>query len=226
MNGLPAENFAPHSGGKSSLAPAAAGEKMRYNSSMTEINLTKNELREQLGPLSALVGVWEGDKGDDIAPSDDRGTENNKFRERITFEIMSPIQNHEQNLHVLRYSTYVWRQGEQNTFHEELGYWSWEPSTKQVMRCFLIPRGISVIAGGEAARDAQEFRLRATHGSCTFGICANPFLDREFKTLSYDLHFQMHGADAFSYDETTLIQILGRPTPFEHRDRNTLRRVR
>ena len=44
------------------------------------------ELRNQLGPLADLVGIWEGDKGDDIAPSDDRGTENNKYRERIVFE--------------------------------------------------------------------------------------------------------------------------------------------
>ena len=28
-----------------------------------------NELREQLGPLADLVGIWEGDKADDVAPS-------------------------------------------------------------------------------------------------------------------------------------------------------------
>jgi hypothetical protein len=45
--------------------------------------MTTSELREQLGPLADLVGIWEGDKGDDVAPSDDRGSENNKYRERI-----------------------------------------------------------------------------------------------------------------------------------------------
>src|SRR5947209_5941068 len=125
------------------------------------------ELRQQLGPLASLIGIWEGDKGDDIAPSDDRGTENNKYRERIVFEQVGPVQNHEQNLHVLRYSTRASRIGEQNTFHEELGYWSWEPSTQEVMRCFLIPRGIALIAGGKAPMTAQEFHLEATSGSCT-----------------------------------------------------------
>src|SRR6478609_227885 len=105
--------------------------------------MANDELKKQLGPLADLVGIWEGDKGDDIAPSDDRGVENNKYRELITFEQVGPVQNHEQSLHVLRYSTRAWRIGEPNTFHEELGYWSWEPANQEVMRCFLIPRGIS-----------------------------------------------------------------------------------
>lgn len=187
---------------------------------------TIDELRAQLGPLTDLMGVWEGDKGDDIAPSDDRGVENNKYRERLTLEHLGPIQNHEQNLHVLRYSTRAWRLGEENTFHEELGYWSWEPATKQVMRCFLIPRGISLIAGGEAEANAREFRLKADSGSCTFGICVNPFLDREFKILSYEVTIKIHDRDSFSYDQNTVILMPGRKEPFEHRDRNILRRIK
>jgi hypothetical protein len=184
------------------------------------------ELLEQLGPLAHLIGIWEGDKGDDIAPSDDRGTERNLYRERITFEQVGPIQNHEQNLHVLRYSTRAWRLGEENTFHEELGYWSWEPTTKELLRCFLIPRGIALIAGGLAEMTAREFHLKATQGSCTFGICVNPFLDREFKILSYEMTLKLTGPDSFSYDQDTVIQIPGQKEPFHHRDRNTLTRAR
>jgi hypothetical protein len=77
---------------------------------------------EELGPLGRLVGTWEGDKGDDVAPSDDRGTENNKFRERMVFEETGLVQNHEQNLYGLRYRTTAWRLGEDDPFHEELGY--------------------------------------------------------------------------------------------------------
>jgi hypothetical protein len=192
------------------------------------MNLNKQALealREQLGPLTELVGIWEGDKGDDIAPSDDRGVENNKYRERITFEQVGPIQNHEQNLHVLRYSTRAWRLGEENTFHEELGYWSWEPATQEVMRCLLIPRGIALIAGGRADAHSREFRLEAKNGSCTFGICTNPFLDREFKIISYEITVQVHDANSFSYEQDTVIEILGQKELFHHRDRNTLRRV-
>lgn len=185
-----------------------------------------DELREQLGPLTNLIGIWEGDKGDDTAPSDDRGTENNKYRERITFEQIGPVQNHEQNLHVLRYSTRAWRIGEPNTFHEELGYWSWEPATKEVMRSFLIPRGIALIAGGRAEKNANEFHLVAKNGSCTFGICVNPFLDREFKIISFEHTLRMENRDRFSYEQDTVIQMPGRAELFHHMDRNTLIRVK
>ena len=63
------------------------------------------EILQQLGPLAQLAGVWEGEKGDDTAPSDNRGTEQNKFRERIVLEAMGPVNNHEQTLYGLRYST-------------------------------------------------------------------------------------------------------------------------
>jgi hypothetical protein len=182
-------------------------------------------LRGQLGPLADLVGVWEGDKGDDLAPADDRGIENNKYRERMTFEQVGPVQNHEQNLHVLRYATRAWRLGEENTFHEELGYWSWEPATQEVLRCFLIPRGISLIAGGRAAMTDREFRLSAKTGSCTFGICSNPFLDREFKMVSYEVTVRLVDQGTFTYEQDTVIQIPGRKELFHHIDRNTLKRI-
>lgn len=187
--------------------------------------MNTEELKAYLGPLYQLMGIWEGDKGDDVAPSDDRGTENNKYRERFTLEPISPVQNHEQNLSVLRYSTLVWRIGEENTFHEELGYWSWEPSTKQVVRVFVIPRGISVIAGGTVDHDAKEMILKAESGSCTYGICTNPFLDREFKIVRYDLNIKILSETSFSYDQNTVIQMPNSKALFDHRDRNTLKLV-
>ena len=110
---------------------------------MPEKNLVKN-----LGPLAPLVGVWEGAQGDDIAPSDDRGTENNKYRERMVFEPFGPQTNHEQILYGLRYSTTAWRLGEPEPFHEDIGYWIWDVQDKQITKTFVIPRGIAVLAGG------------------------------------------------------------------------------
>ena len=179
-----------------------------------------------LGPLQHLVGIWEGNKGDDIAPSDDRGTENNKFRERMVFEIIGPVQNHEQNLHVLRYSTKAWRLGEDDSFHEELGYWSWEPSCQEILRCFLIPRGIALIAGGKAKPSDKEFTLHSKAGSTVFGICTNPFLDKEFKMISFEVTVKIIDEDTISYAEDTVLQLPGKPEPFHHRDSNTLKRVK
>ena len=184
------------------------------------------ETMENLGPLAALAGTWEGDKGDDTAPSDDRGTERNLFRERMTFEPMGPVDNHEQKLYGLRYSTVAFRLGEEAAFHEELGYWLWDAKARQVMRCFLVPRGVAVIAGGTVEPDAKTFELFAQVGSHTYGICSNEFLDKEFKTVRYELKITVHDANSFSYDEDTQLKMKGRDEIFHHRDKNTVRRVK
>lgn len=178
-----------------------------------------------LGPLARLAGNWEGDKGDDTAPSDDRGTEVNKYRERITFEPFGPVDNHEQKLWGLRYATTAWRIGEDNPFHEERGYWLWDAAEKQVLRCFIVPRGVNVLAGGTVEPGATSFELSAEVGSDTYGISSNKFLDREFKTVRYLLQVTLNDDGSWSYEEDTQIQIKGQAELFHHIDKNTLSRV-
>ncbi len=182
---------------------------------------------ENLGPLARLEGVWEGDKGDDIAPATPNREEvaNSKYRERIVFESIGRVDNHEQVLYGLRYSTTAWRLGEPDGFHEEVGYWLWDAANEQVMRCFIVPRGVSVIAGGAAKADADSFDLEADVGSETYGICSNRFLDEEFKTVRYTLTVKVHDDDSWSYEEDTVLQMKGRAEPFHHTDSNTLKRV-
>ncbi len=178
-----------------------------------------------LGPLGALAGIWEGDKGDDTAPSDDRGTEKNIFRERITFLPILPVNNHEQALFGLRYSTIATRIGEVEPFHEESGYWLWDPGEKQVLRCFIVPRGVTVLAGGTVEADAKSFTLSAERGAPTYGICSNRFLEREFQTVRYDLQVTLHSDQSFSYEEDTQIRIKGQEAVFHHIDKNTLKKL-
>jgi hypothetical protein len=185
-----------------------------------------DDIVKNLGPLASLVGIWEGEKGDDTAPSEDRGVETNKFRERITFEPLGPVKNHEQVLYGLRYSTTAWPIGENDPFHEELGYWLWDLRDKQILRCFMVPRGVTVIAGGTVEPDAREFELFAEVGSETYGICSNRFLDQEFRTVRYGLKVTIHNAQSFSYDEDTHLQIKGHSDLFHHIDRNTLKRIK
>lgn len=186
---------------------------------MTDIPLDK------LGPLARLAGTWEGASGADVAPSDDRGTEHNAYRERLTLEPFGPVDNHEQQLWGLRYHTTAWRLGEPDSFHEETGYWLWDAQRGEVMRCFLVPRGVAVIAGGQVAPDATRFHLEATLGSTTFGILSGPFLDREFRTEKYLLDLTIEG-DRLHYREDTVMRMPGRAEPFHHTDENTLLRVR
>lgn len=178
-----------------------------------------------LGPLAVLAGVWEGDKGADEAPSDDRGTEQNRFRERVTFTPIGVVRNHEQELYGLRYATVAHRLGEADPFHEEVGYWLWDPGERQVLRCFIVPRGVAVLAGGTVEPTATAFTLVAEGGSETYGICSNRFLTREFKTVRYELTVTIFDRNRFHYKEDTQLRMPGRKDLFHHTDENTLTRV-
>ena len=181
-----------------------------------------------LGPLAPLVGTWEGDKGKDSSPSDDGGPEDrsvgtNVYRERVEFEPTGLVDNHAQNLYGLRYRTTAWRLGADASFHEELGFWMWDAEAGQVMRGFVVPRGITTFAGGDVSPDATAFTLEARVGDGTFGICSNPFLDREFRTIRYVVEIEIL-ADGWSYWEDTQMQ-LADGSLFHHTDENRLRRA-
>ncbi len=188
--------------------------------------LMNDESLKSFGPLRSLAGTWEGVTGDDTAPSDDRGTESNKFRELMIIEPTGLTENHEQALYGLRYRMQAWRIGETEPFHDETGYWLWDAGAKKVMKCVTIPRGVALIAGGHAEPDAKHFKLTAKLGDSDFGICSNPFLDREFKTVRFDFEMTFNDDGSFTYDEVTAIQIKGQKSLFEHRDRNTLKRIK
>ena len=89
----------------------------------------------------------------------------------------------------------------------------------------MVPRGVMVIAGGTVEPAAREFHLAAEVGSETYGICSNLFLDREFKTVRYELKVTIHDANSFSYEEDTQLQIKGQSELFHHIDKNTLKRL-
>ena len=188
------------------------------------MSTSRAEIMDNLGPLRQLAGIWEGSKGKDVAPSDDRGTENNSYKERITFEPFGPVNNHEQTLWGLRYTTTAWRLNESDAYHEESGYWLWDPKDKQVMRMFMIPRGVTVLAGATVEANANSFQLKAECGSTTYGICSNLFLDKEFKTVRYTLNINVSGQE-LSYDEDTELAMKGRKEIFHHTDKNTLKKV-
>jgi hypothetical protein len=177
---------------------------------------------KKYGPLGALIGTWECNKGEDIAPDNTRGVELNKYRERMIFTPMGAVNNHEQEMYGLRYSTTAWRIGEENAFHEDMGYWLWDAKNKQVIKCFTIPRGMALMAGGTVEENATEIKISAEQGSPIYGICSNPFLDKEFKTIRFDLKISIHQNNSFSYEQDTQIKIKGQDKIFHHTDKNYL----
>ncbi len=92
-------------------------------------------------------------------------------------------------------------------------------------KSFIVPRGISVIAGGTIDELDKVFPLSAKVGSETYGICSNLFLDEEFKSVSYDVTFTIIDENTFSYDENTQIKMKGRESIFQHTEKNVMRRV-
>ena len=192
-------------------------------SEVTDSPTPHPEMLAHLGPLAALVGTWEGTEGADIAPAKD-GSKETHFRERMSFEPIGPVVNGSQTLYGLRYSTVVWPLIQEQPFHEEVGYWLWDAKQKQVMRCFIVPRGVIVNAGGTSKPDAKEFCMAADAGAAVYGILSNPYLDQNAKTVRYELTVTIHEPWKFSYKEDTQLQIAGRSDLFHHTDQNTLKR--
>jgi hypothetical protein len=93
------------------------------------------------------------------------------------------------------------------------------------MKSFVIPRGVSVLAGATVEPGAKSFKLSASLGSPTFGICSNPFLDREFQTVGFEVSMTLPDENNFSYEQVTRIRIKGQEKIFEHRDVHRLQRV-
>lgn len=177
------------------------------------------------GPLAALIGEWEGDQGLDVSFHNEHGRVNEtKFRERVTFAPFGPVQNGGQKLYGLDYRMEAFRQGESSAFHTEVGYWLWDADGGHVLRCFMVPRGTSVLAGGTAKPADRSFSLEANVGSETYGIMSNLYLAQRARTTKYTCKVVSEG-DTFSYDScTTYVHFKG--GTIEHTDRNTLRRVR
>lgn len=177
-----------------------------------------------LGPLRPLAGVWEGFKGSDEHPVVE-GTGQDAFIEHYELQPIDRQTNGPQLFYGLRYHTHITKPGETETFHDQVGYWLWEPATESVTLTLAIPRGQVLLASGPAAPNATEFELKATVGSEVYGILSNPFLDEAFRTLSYRIHVTIHDDGTWSYEEEGLLQIPGREELFSHNDRNTLTRI-
>ena len=179
-----------------------------------------------LGPLARLAGTWEGNDGLDVAFNNATGkVKETPFRERVVFNPFGPVDNGVQTLFGLDYRMAAWRDGEEDPFHTEVGYWLWDAADGQVMRCFMVPRGSVLMAGGPAAADSQRLLMRAECGSESYGILSNLYLSGAARTVLYECTVDI-GEDSWSYDETTTVELAKMPgTPFSHTDRNTLKRV-
>jgi hypothetical protein len=177
-----------------------------------------------LGPLAAMAGIWVSTQGMDVNPKA-AGPEHQPFVERQALEPIDAQTNGPQLYYGLRYHTHIVKPGEVETLHDQVGHWLWEPATGAVIQTLSIPRGQIAMAVGRAAPDAKSFRLEAVRGSETNGIVSNPFLEYAFKTVSYTITVAINPDGTWSYEQTTVLIIPGQTEPFQHTDRNTLKKI-
>jgi len=177
-----------------------------------------------LGPLRPLAGIWEGTKGVDVKPKKD-GPKTQVYVEHYELEPIDAQTNGPQLLYGLRYHTYIHKPGLTKMYHDQVGYWLWEPATSTVFLTLAIPRGQVAMASGHVKPGDTEFTLSAEHGSLVNGIVSNPVLERAFTTVAWNITVKINADGTWSYDQDTVMQILGQAEPFHHTDRNTLTRV-
>ena len=186
-------------------------------------NVDLDTLRN-LGPLRPMAGIWKGSRGLDVKPKAD-GPRRQVFEEQFELQPIDPQTNGPQLFYGLRYHQHVVKPNQTKTYHDQVGYWLWEPATGTVIQTLTIPRAQIVMAVGKASADSKEFELVAARGSETYGICSTPFLEYAFKTIEYRIKVTIQADGTWSYEEDTVLMIRGRSEPFHHTDRNMLSRV-
>ncbi|GAO56183.1 FABP family protein [Novosphingobium sp. MD-1] len=176
-----------------------------------------------LGPLRHLAGIWEGRGGIDIAPKAD-GPERRAYYERIEMQPIDPQANGPQLLYGLRYHQHINTVEEDITFHDQVGFWLWEPATGLIMQTLAIPRGQIAMASGHAGKDDTRLSLSAERGRTDYGICSTTFLEEAFRTDRYQIDVTFNADGSWSYISDTTLVVRGKE-PFAHRDRNKLVKV-
>ena len=190
----------------------------------TEPNPIDFNTLANLGPLAPMAGVWRGERGLDVKPKAE-GPKKQAYIENISLQPIDPQTNGPQMYYGLRYHTHITKPDNVKTYHDQVGYWLWEPATQTVIHTLTIPRGQVVMAVGKAAPDAKTFELVATNDDVNFGIRSAPFLEDNFKTVEFRIKVTINDDGTWGYEEDTVMMITGQTEPFHHTDKNLLHKV-
>jgi hypothetical protein len=183
-------------------------------------------MADNWGPLTPLIGEWQGAGGLDTAYSHARSAVlASPYLEKLTFKPFGPVVNGRQSLYGLDYKSAMWRDEEENPFHTEVGYWLWDGATGEILRAFVVPRGIAVLAGGTAAADDLSFTLGAAADDPQYTIGENKYLAENASTLSYAVTVTVNDDATWTYHEITMLRMTEFDEPFAHTDHNTLTNV-
>ncbi len=176
------------------------------------------------GPLTGLIGTWNGDKGLDVAPEPD-GPAESPYYETIEFVAAGDVENfEEQRLAVVRYHQVVRRKSNDEVFHDQVGYWLWDAASQVVMQTITIPRAVSLVAGGSAEGTGPVvLRVRSAVDDPDWTISQSPMMRDHARTLAFEHEITLDG-DRLRYAETTTLAIYDQEA-FAHTDTNELTRA-
>lgn len=184
---------------------------------------------QKLGPLTPLVGDWEGNVGVDLSyhNKDDETTETGYF-EAAWFRPIPVVENGQQTMEGLNYEMKAWRHGEEamDPFHDEVGYLLWDKANGQVIRCFAVPRGLAILAGGDAGPRDKTLRFTAEPGADTYGLSQNKYLLERARATAFESTFTFNDDGTFSYTSDLTLKLVATGGEMHHTDRNTLHRVK
>lgn len=183
----------------------------------------------KLGPLTPLVGDWEGDVGVDFSyhNTEDESSQTGYF-EKAWFRPIPIVENGQQKMWGLNYGMTAWRHGEEamDPFHDEVGYLLWDKANGQVMRCFAVPRGLAILAGGTANARDKSLTFRAEPGSKSYGLSQNKYLNERATATAFESTFTFNDDGTFSYTSDLTLKLAAIGKEMHHTDRNTLRRTK
>ncbi|HEX5959683.1 MAG TPA: FABP family protein [Rhodanobacteraceae bacterium] len=185
---------------------------------------------QKLGPLTPLVGEWEGDVGVDLSyhNKDDDTGETSSF-EKAWFKPIPLQENGQQQLEGLAYKMTNWRHGEEgmDPFHDESGYLLWDKANGQVMQAVVFGRGIAILAGSSAKPRDKELHFKATPGDPSYGILQNKYLMQRAELKSYDHVFTFNDDGTFTHTSDIVLKLAAQGgKEMHHTDRNTLHCVK
>jgi hypothetical protein len=179
------------------------------------------------GPLEKLIGTWTGNKGMDIAP-DNPGLEHNPYHETIVYTEGGNLKNAKsQELSVVHYRQIVKRNSDNGIFHDQTGYWLWDPREKVVMHSLVIPRGLCLLAGSVYEDKLDEegntvIKVEAGMNNSDWGIAQSPYLQKNALTTGFEQTIKVK-ENKLWYFQNTMLEIYGRV--IDHTDESSLVRI-
>ena len=184
---------------------------------------------QRLGPLTPLVGEWEGDVGVDLSyHNDDDVTGETGYFEKAWFKPIPKQENGQQKLEGLSYGMTAWRHGEEAMipFHDEIGFLLWDKTQGQIMRNVVFGRGIAILAGSDAEIGDSVLRFDARPGEPSYGILQNKYLLDRAELKDFKSAFTINDDGTVTYTSDLLLRLAATGEEMHHTDRNTLHRVK